>query len=76
MPQSDVCPTEDAVKAFLEQLVDPMLPAKSSIRDNPTPSHQQSVAKQVFGSPLVPLQLLQIASIDRNPLKPTEKLVE
>ncbi|XP_061367309.1 uncharacterized protein LOC133310397 [Gastrolobium bilobum] len=47
MAPLDVCPTEDAVKAFLEYLVDPMLPLKASIRDNPTPSEQQSVAKQV-----------------------------
>ncbi|KAK7261607.1 hypothetical protein RIF29_27922 [Crotalaria pallida] len=47
MATSDVCSTEDAVNAFLEYLVDPMLPAKSSLRDNPTPSQQQSVAKQV-----------------------------
>ncbi|XP_020223264.1 uncharacterized protein LOC109805551 isoform X2 [Cajanus cajan] len=47
MTSSDVCPTEDALKAFLEYLVDPMLPAKSSIRDNLPLSQQQSVAKQV-----------------------------
>ncbi|TKY48339.1 hypothetical protein E2542_SST25755 [Spatholobus suberectus] len=47
MASSDECPTEDALKAFLEYLVDPMLPAKPSIRDNPPPSQQQSVAKQV-----------------------------
>ncbi|XP_027355087.1 uncharacterized protein LOC113864994 isoform X2 [Abrus precatorius] len=47
MASSDVCPTEDAVQVFLEHLVDPMLPAKSSVRDNPTPSQQQLVAKQV-----------------------------
>ncbi|CAL0324048.1 unnamed protein product [Lupinus luteus] len=44
---SDVCCTEDAVKAFLEYLVDPMLPAKSTSRDNPTLPQQQSLAKQV-----------------------------
>ncbi|XP_019436555.1 PREDICTED: uncharacterized protein LOC109342935 isoform X3 [Lupinus angustifolius] len=44
---SDVCCTEDTVKAFLEYLVDPMLPAKSTSRDNPTLSQQQSLAKQV-----------------------------
>ncbi|KHN30102.1 hypothetical protein glysoja_010480 [Glycine soja] len=45
---SDVCPTEDALKAFLEYLVDPVLPAKPSTRDNsPSPSQHQLVAKQV-----------------------------
>ncbi|KAJ7980708.1 Aleurone layer morphogenesis protein [Quillaja saponaria] len=47
MAASDVCPTEDAVQAFLEYLVDPVLPAKSSSRDTPSESQQQSVAKQV-----------------------------
>lgn len=47
MAPSNVCPTEDAVQAFLEQLVCPMLPAKSSVRDSPTLSQQQSVANQV-----------------------------
>ncbi|KAL2332210.1 hypothetical protein Fmac_019791 [Flemingia macrophylla] len=49
MTSSDVCPTEEAVKAFLEYLVDPMLPSKSSssTRDNLPLSQQQSVAKQV-----------------------------
>ncbi|RZB84367.1 hypothetical protein D0Y65_032629, partial [Glycine soja] len=46
---SDVCPTEDALKAFLEYLVDPVLPAKPSTRDNsPSPSQHQLVAKQVY----------------------------
>lgn len=46
---SDVCPAEDALKAFLEYLVDPVLPAKPSIRDNsPSPSQHQLVAKQVY----------------------------
>ncbi|KAG4948064.1 hypothetical protein JHK84_041510 [Glycine max] len=45
---SDVCPTEDALKAFLEYLVDPVLPAKPSTPDNPpSPSQQHLVAKQV-----------------------------
>ncbi|XP_061371715.1 uncharacterized protein LOC133314283 [Gastrolobium bilobum] len=43
----DVCPTEDAVQVFIEHLVDPLLPAKSFVRDNPTPSQQESVAKQM-----------------------------
>ncbi|CAJ1955566.1 unnamed protein product [Sphenostylis stenocarpa] len=47
MASSDVCSTEDALKAFLEYLVDPMLPAKLSPSYNPTLSQQQSVAKQV-----------------------------
>ncbi|CAL0322108.1 unnamed protein product [Lupinus luteus] len=48
MALSDVCATEDAVNIFLEYLVDPMLPAKSTSRDNPTLLQQQSVAKQVY----------------------------
>lgn len=47
MAPSNVCPTDDAIQAFLEYLVFPMLPAKSSVRDNPTASQQQSVANQV-----------------------------
>ncbi|XP_059448657.1 uncharacterized protein LOC132179866 isoform X2 [Corylus avellana] len=47
MDESEVCPTEDAIQAFLAYLLDPMLPAKSSLRDIPSLSHQQSVAKQV-----------------------------
>ncbi|KAF1899662.1 hypothetical protein Lal_00019792 [Lupinus albus] len=47
MAPLDVCPTEDAVQAFLEHLVDQLLPEKSSIRDKPTTSQQQLVAKQV-----------------------------
>ncbi|XP_028808434.1 uncharacterized protein LOC114763001 [Neltuma alba] len=47
MASSNVCPTDDAIQAFLEYLVYPMLPAKSSVRDNPTSSQQQSVANQV-----------------------------
>lgn len=47
MDASDVCPTEDAIQAFLDHLVDPILPAKSSLRDNPSLSQQESVAKQV-----------------------------
>ncbi|KAF1886984.1 hypothetical protein Lal_00046222 [Lupinus albus] len=53
MAPSEVCATEDAVKLFLEYLVDPMLPAKSTSRDNPTLSQQQSVAKQVYSSVLL-----------------------
>ncbi|CAI8616660.1 unnamed protein product [Vicia faba] len=43
----DVCPTEDAIEVFLQHLVDPLLPDKSSVKDNPTPSQQESMAKQV-----------------------------
>lgn len=44
---SDVCSTEDAVQVFLQHLVDPFLPDKSSVRDNPSPSQHQLIAKQV-----------------------------
>ncbi|WVZ03247.1 hypothetical protein V8G54_024053 [Vigna mungo] len=47
MVPSDVCPTEDAVKTFIEHLVDPLLPAKSSVQDYPSPSQQKLVARQV-----------------------------
>ncbi|KAK3204456.1 hypothetical protein Dsin_018502 [Dipteronia sinensis] len=47
MLTSDVCPTEDAIHVFLEHVVDPMLPTKSSVRDTPSLSDQQLVAKQV-----------------------------
>lgn len=49
MGVSDVCPTVDTIRAFLEHLVDPMLPEKPSIRDEePALSQQHKVAKQVF----------------------------
>lgn len=48
MDASDVCPTEEAIKAFLEYLVDPILPPRSSLRDTPSLSQQESVAKQVL----------------------------
>ncbi|KAJ4895341.1 Uncharacterized protein Rs2_22135 [Raphanus sativus] len=41
------CPTEDAIKALLENLVDPLLPAKPSLTDVPSKSLRESVAKQV-----------------------------
>ncbi|KAK9009680.1 hypothetical protein V6N11_036209 [Hibiscus sabdariffa] len=44
MSISNVCPTEDAVEAFLELLVDPMLPRKSILE---TPDKPEAVAKQV-----------------------------
>jgi len=47
MGVSDVCPTVDAIRAFLEHLVDPML-AEIPILDDPPLSQQQKVAKQVF----------------------------
>ncbi|XP_045813435.1 uncharacterized protein LOC123907281 [Trifolium pratense] len=47
MGLSDVCPTVDAVRAFVEHLVDPVLPAKPSIRDDPPLSQQLKLAKQV-----------------------------
>jgi hypothetical protein len=47
MGESEACPTEDAIKALLEYLVDPTLPAKSSVRDTPSLSQQKLVAKQV-----------------------------
>ncbi|KAK4796793.1 hypothetical protein SAY86_029119 [Trapa natans] len=43
----DVCPKEDAVRVFLEHLVDPLLPVKCSERATPSLLQQQSVAKQV-----------------------------
>ncbi|XP_044500835.1 uncharacterized protein LOC123221919 isoform X2 [Mangifera indica] len=47
MVVSDVCPTEDAILAFLEYLVDPLLPENSSLRDTSSQSQKKSVAKQV-----------------------------
>lgn len=47
MDLSVVCPVEDTILALIDYLVDPMLPAKSSIRDTPSPDQQQSVANQV-----------------------------
>ncbi|XP_050373098.1 uncharacterized protein LOC126790794 isoform X2 [Argentina anserina] len=47
MDASDVCPTEDAIQAFLDQLVDPQLPAKPSMRNTPSLDQQESVAKQL-----------------------------
>ncbi|CAN8306171.1 unnamed protein product [Cochlearia groenlandica] len=45
---SDVCPTEDAIRALLENLVDPLLPPKPSPSDFPSKSLRESVAKQVY----------------------------
>ncbi|CBI36653.3 uncharacterized protein LOC104879453 isoform X2 [Vitis vinifera] len=47
MVSPDVGSVEDVVRALLEYLVDPLLPAKSSSRSTPSLSQQQSVAKQV-----------------------------
>ncbi|VVA90140.1 unnamed protein product [Arabis nemorensis] len=44
---SDVCPTEDAIRALLENLVDPLLPLKPSPSDVPSKDLRESVAKQV-----------------------------
>ncbi|XP_030463671.1 uncharacterized protein LOC115683307 [Syzygium oleosum] len=49
MASLSVCPTEDAVRTFLEVLVDPLIPAKSSVCDSPSYSQQQSAAKQMHG---------------------------
>jgi hypothetical protein len=50
MAVSEMCSTLDAIRAFLEHLVDPMLQEKPSISDDPSLSLQQKVAKQVFFS--------------------------
>ncbi|XP_017975638.1 PREDICTED: uncharacterized protein LOC18602556 isoform X1 [Theobroma cacao] len=47
MDTSNVCPTEDAIQAFLDYLVEPMLPSKYSLWETPTLDKQQAVAKQV-----------------------------
>lgn len=44
----NICPTEEAIQAFLEYLVDPILSPKSSMRNTPSLSQQESVAKQVL----------------------------
>ncbi|CAD5311868.1 unnamed protein product [Arabidopsis thaliana] len=43
---TDSCPTEDAIRALLESLVDPLLPSKPT-DDLPSTSIRESVAKQV-----------------------------
>lgn len=48
MDDSDVCPTEDAVQAFVEYLIEPVLPAKSSLQGTPSLTQRQLVAKQVL----------------------------
>ncbi|XVF29265.1 hypothetical protein REPUB_Repub15cG0106100 [Reevesia pubescens] len=47
MNTSNVCPTEDAIQEFMNYLVDPLLPARYSIRETPTLDKQKEVAKQV-----------------------------
>lgn len=54
----EVCPTEDAILALLDFLVDPLLPSKSFFsREALFPSQEESVAKQVDDSPLNPTPL-------------------
>lgn len=48
MVSPDVGSAEDAVRALLDYLVDPLLPAKASCRSVPSLSQHQAVAKQVF----------------------------
>lgn len=48
MDVSKVCPTVDAIKAFLEYLVDPLLQEDHSIHDDLPQSQLENVAKQVF----------------------------
>ncbi|OMO86827.1 hypothetical protein COLO4_20906 [Corchorus olitorius] len=45
MDNSDVCPK--AIRAFLDFLVEPQLPARYSIRDTPNTDKQKAVAQQV-----------------------------
>ncbi|XP_023548860.1 uncharacterized protein LOC111807382 isoform X3 [Cucurbita pepo subsp. pepo] len=47
MSATGVCPTEDAILALLDYLVEPMLPSKSSSIENPPLALLQSVAKQM-----------------------------
>lgn len=44
---SEVAPTEEAVSALLDYLVDPLLPLKAHGKDPPSLAHQHSVAKQM-----------------------------
>ena len=54
--ESDVCHREDAIRALLENLVDPLLPLRPSPTDVPSMALRESVAKQVVSK--VPLCLL------------------
>ncbi|XP_055962366.1 uncharacterized protein LOC126665442 isoform X2 [Mercurialis annua] len=49
----DVCPTEDALGALLEYLVDPKLPSESAARTTPTQLEQELIGKQVHAVVLV-----------------------
>lgn len=62
----DVCPTEDAVRVFLEHLVDPLLPAKYSMHETPSLLQQQSVAKQVIFLLVYCFPLYSISSFTAN----------
>ncbi|GAB2233303.1 hypothetical protein Drorol1_Dr00002523 [Drosera rotundifolia] len=43
----EVGPTEDTVRALIDLLVDPLLPAKVSVAENPPASQEEAVAKQM-----------------------------
>ncbi|KAK2423426.1 hypothetical protein QL285_033880 [Trifolium repens] len=47
MAASEVCPVVDAINAFLEYLVDPLLQEEHYVSDDPPLSLQEKVAKQV-----------------------------
>jgi hypothetical protein len=51
MDVSEVCPTVDAIKAFLEYLVDPLLQEDHSTSDDLPLSQHEKVANQVFFFP-------------------------
>jgi hypothetical protein len=55
MAASEVCPVVDAINAFLEYLVDPLLQEEHYVSGDPPLSLQEKVAKQVFS---VTLKLL------------------
>jgi hypothetical protein len=48
MAASEACPVVDAINAFLEYLVDPLLQEEHYVSDDPPLSLQEKVAKQVF----------------------------
>ncbi|KAJ8774877.1 hypothetical protein K2173_018136 [Erythroxylum novogranatense] len=48
MDASDICPTEDAIAALLDYLVDPKLLQRYSAKDIPSQLDQESVSKQVY----------------------------
>ncbi|KAI4369238.1 hypothetical protein MLD38_017706 [Melastoma candidum] len=61
---SEVCPKEDAVGAFLEYLVNPLLPIKKfSHRGIPSLAEQESVAQQVSIGPIA-LQIVSFFALD------------